>query len=153
MDTHPDDLNEMERRLSSWRPTSDGLDADAMLFAAGVAAGRPGAARFFWPGVSGCLALLVLVLSGWGMAERRERLILARQLPPAPAPVRPADAAPEPRTADEEVAPNSLLAAHRAVEEGLDEWPAGAVPVQSTDPLPLEAPVLRVGQRGALLDQ
>jgi hypothetical protein len=153
MDTHPDDLNEMERRLSAWKPTPDGLDADAMLFAAGVAAGRPGAGRWFWPALSGCLSVLVVVLSGWGMTERRERLLLARQLPPAPVPAAPNPAPPEPRTTDGEVQPNSFLAAHRAVEQGLDEWPAGAVPAESTDPLPLELPILRVGQRNALVDQ
>ena len=38
MDTHsrrPDEMNELERRLSTWQPTVAGLDPDALLFAAG----------------------------------------------------------------------------------------------------------------------
>ena len=36
----PGDLSDLERRLASWQPASAGLNADAMLFAAGQAAAR-----------------------------------------------------------------------------------------------------------------
>src|SRR5262249_1003065 len=73
-------LNELERRLASWRPAADGLASDALLFAAGQAAARRDRNRFRWPAVAGCLTLLAMVLSGWLTAERSERLALARQL-------------------------------------------------------------------------
>ena len=46
---HEDDLSEFERHLAGWQPSSDGLDADAMLFAAGQAAGRRGRSQLLWP--------------------------------------------------------------------------------------------------------
>ena len=41
---HEDDLSDFERHLAGWQPASDGLDADAMLFAAGTS-GRPARAE------------------------------------------------------------------------------------------------------------
>ncbi len=79
-ENHSDDMNDLERRLSAWAPASAGLDADAMLFAAGLAAGRPGPARFVWPALSGLLSVLVVALGAWLTVERSERLHLARQL-------------------------------------------------------------------------
>jgi len=59
MDTNhpcPDgELNDLERRLSAWRPAAEGLDPDAVLFAAGRASVRPGPARFAWPALAACL--------------------------------------------------------------------------------------------------
>jgi hypothetical protein len=151
MDTHPDDLKETERRLSAWEPASGGLDADAMLFAAGLAAARPGAGRFVWPALSGCLAVIVALLGCWLVVERSERQHLARQLRNAAAPAPPAAGAPESPAADEST-PSSILAAHRALERGLDELPAPDDGAAAADPLPLELPVLRVWQRNALVD-
>ena len=46
---HEDDLSDFERHLAGWQPASDGLNADAMLFAAGQAAGRRGRSQLLWP--------------------------------------------------------------------------------------------------------
>ncbi len=46
---HEDDLSEFERLLAGWQPSSDGLNADAMLFAAGQAAARRGRSQRIWP--------------------------------------------------------------------------------------------------------
>jgi hypothetical protein len=150
MDPNPhDDLTGLERRLAGWQPAPAGLNADAMLFAAGQAAGRRGRA---WPALTGLLAILVVVLGTWAAAERAGRLALARQLPPeqpAPAPAVPSDP-PEPPTTDG-LAPNSLFAAHRALEHGLDAWPPQPVP-RAAVPDPPAPPVLQAGQRDALLD-
>src|SRR5437764_1049589 len=48
-----------------------GLNADHMLFAAGLAAGRRG--RRWWAGLSGALALLSVGLAFWGWSERLPR--------------------------------------------------------------------------------
>jgi hypothetical protein len=160
MDTHPqhpDELSDLERRLAACAPADAGLDADAMLFAAGRASTRPGPARFIWPALAASLAGLAVVLGTWLAAERSERLALAerlRQQPPAPAPAAPSSsAAPsDPPTADEPQ-PNSLLAAHRALEQGLDAW-AGQPMTRAgaTDPPPYASPVLQVGRPDRLPD-
>jgi hypothetical protein len=161
MDTHPhrpDDLSSLERRLAACAPAAAGLDADAMLFAAGRASARPGPARFVWPALAACLAGLAVVLGTWLAAERSERLALAQRLRQAPAPVPTpsppsSSAAPlEPSTA-EEPPPNSLLAAHKALEHGLDAWPAQPVTrTNTTDPPASASHVLQVGRPDRLPD-
>jgi hypothetical protein len=157
MDTHPDrpdNLSDLERRLASCAPSAAGLDADAMLFAAGRASARPGPARFVWPVLAAGLAGLAAVL-GAGLAhERGERLALAQRLQqmPAPAPAPPSSsAAPsEPSTA-EEPPPNSLLASHKALEQGLDAWPAQPVARADATDSPASH-VLQVGRPDRLPD-
>jgi hypothetical protein len=84
MDTHSnqqDDLSDLERRLSGWRPEVEGLSDQAVLFAAGIAAGRAGRSRIIWPGLCGLLAVLAAGLGAWGFNERAERQFLISQLP------------------------------------------------------------------------
>jgi hypothetical protein len=131
-----------------------------MLFAAGRASARPGAARLLWPALTLGLTTLVGVLGFWLATERAERLELAQQLrqtPPQPShnpipPSLPGDAPTEtPR--GHEPAPNSLLAGHRALEQGLDAWPPQNVARADTPNPSLPEPrVLRVGWRDNLLD-
>ena len=120
-----DDLNDLERRLSDWRPASAGLDADGVLFAAGRALVGPGWGRIAWPVLSGCLALLAAVLGADLSQERAARLELIAQLrgqkpaavaskPPAPE----ADETPSP----EPPAADSYLAAHWALASNPDSW-------------------------------
>src|SRR5579871_3770380 len=100
----PDDLSKLERRLSDWVPAADGLDADAMLFAAGRASARPGRSRFLWPALACATTLLAIIFGIWLRHEHTERLALAQRVeqlstvvvppaPPSPAVV-PADASP-----------------------------------------------------------
>jgi hypothetical protein len=77
--SHPDDLKKLEARLANWKPAPEGLDPEAMLFAAGRASVRT-KARFVWPIVSSCLALTVITLSARLSAERSERLALLREI-------------------------------------------------------------------------
>ncbi len=153
----PDDLSELERRLSAWAPAPDGLSADAMLFAAGRAAARPGPARFVWPALAGVMTVLAVGLGASLWSERGERLFLAQRLsqqPQAPAPAPPTPSPfspPEPLTADEP-GPDSFLAAHLALQQGWDWPPANAVRPEAPGPPPPERPVLQVGHRGAFLD-
>src|SRR5579872_1055799 len=132
MDTNPDcpdDLSALEARLSGWEPSAAGLDADAMLFAAGRAAARPGAARYVWPALACCASLVAAALGVWLGAERTERQALAQQLrrqDPAPrSPSGPALEVQPPETPAVEAPPrDSLLAAYRALDEGLEAWSA-----------------------------
>lgn len=163
MDTNshrPEDLTELERRLSAWRPDAAGLDTDAVLFAAGRASVRPSPARFAWPALTAMMAALALVL-GLGLAnERSERLALARRLherPPAPAanpsPSPAVDAAPAESSDPEEMRPDSYLASRRALDRGLDAWPGRAVVhAKPIAPSSTNPPILRLGQRDALLE-
>ncbi len=143
----PDGLTDLERRLAACAPSADGLDADAMLFAAGRASARPGRARLVWPGVVACLSAMSFVLGARLATERAERQQLAHQ-PEQPAPLLPPSVAPEPPTAEQP--PNSsVLAARPALEQGLDAWPPAKVPAGAPAP---EPPVLRVGRPDSLPD-
>lgn len=163
MDTHShrsEDLNELERRLSAWQPSAEGLDADAALFAAGRASMRPGPARFVWPALTALMTTLAVIL-GLGLAsERSERLALARQLldqPPAPvvkpSPLPASNTAPVESPRLDEPPPDSYLASRRALENGLDAWPSRTV-VHSGPPehALTNPPILQLGQRDTLLD-
>lgn len=163
MDEHsylPEDMNELERRLSAWQPNSAGMDADPVLFAAGRASVRPGPARFVWPALTTVLAALAVVLGVCWAEERSERLSLADRLrarPPAPTTnpsPRPAvNIAPSESPSPDEPPPDSYLASRRALERGLDAWPSRAVARNGpTNPSLANPPVLRLGQREALLD-
>src|SRR5687768_16336387 len=133
MDTHPDDLSDLERRLAAWQPVAQGLDADAMLFAAGRAS-RPRC--LLWPALTVSLAALVLALGVWALRERSERHALAERLrqPAAPEPAAPS---PSPVPAEEPAEgprASSLLAARRALEHGLEAWPPQPVVPAGTPP-------------------
>src|SRR6516165_4147201 len=84
MDAHTprneDDVSDVERRLAGWRPGTEGLDADAMLFAAGIAAGRGGWGRMLALTLCGLLAIVALGLGAWGMSERAQRHALVSLL-------------------------------------------------------------------------
>ena len=123
----PDDASELERRLIAWVPATAGLDADAMLFAAG----RASAKRIPWGTV--CVAGLVVVLGAWLVVERTERLRLERS---------PAVSAPAPATAAE-WPPTSYGAARSALTSDLDAWPPQAIPDAAPPGAP-EQPALRV---------
>lgn len=163
MDAHSnnsEDLNAVERRLSAWEPSSEGLDADAVLFAAGRASIRPSPTRFAWPALTVLMTALSVVLGLWLADERNERFALAsrlreRPLAPAvnPAPQPAPNIAPEEPLHTDELPPDSYLATRRALENGLDAWPIRAVVRRgSNDPSVWNPPILRLGQRDALLE-
>lgn len=163
MDTHPnrpEDLNALERRLSAWQPDSQGLDADAVLFAAGRASVRRGPTRFAWPALTAVLTVLSVVLSLKLASERNERLALVRQLNEGlaaptinPSPPPATNTVPAESFDPDELPPDSYLASRRALEEGLDAWPSRVVVRGGPTAAPSrEPPILRLGQRAALLD-
>ena len=132
-DPRPDDLSDLERRLSAWQPS-----------AAGRASARGGRGRVLWPLASACLAVLAVVLGVGLAAERAERLELARRLPgPPTSPVPPRVPDMGEAAAADPLAPNAYLHVRRELERDPDAWPkpagGGAEP-----PGPPGPPVLRV---------
>jgi hypothetical protein len=109
------DLTELERRLSGWRPANDGLDADAMLFAAGRASVRRSPGRFAWPAVAAGLIFTVGVLGSRLANERETNRDLLARLQPTDMPV-VVDARPL------ELPQSSYFFARRAVERDPDSW-------------------------------
>jgi len=160
MDQHSprreDDLSEIELRLASWQPSTERLDTDAMLFAAGRAAGWRGRTRLLWPALCAFLAVQAAGLGAWGLSERAERLALADRPPErAPTPTAPAPTAvavlPE---ASYTPSPNDYLHLRRRVEQDSGRWLVSAQPAGGKAPgPPTEPAILSAGQRYGLIDQ
>jgi hypothetical protein len=121
--SNTDDLNELERRLANWTPMQEGLNTDAMLFAAGRASARGSKTRLAWPMVSGGLAVVIVFLGIRLSAERTERLALLQELDVRLADIpRAADnAAPAPLS--EPGARNAYIVLLREWERRPGEWP------------------------------
>jgi hypothetical protein len=153
---HEDDLSEFERRLARWHPDAEGLDAAAMLFAAGHAAGRRGRGRFLWPTLCAALAVLAAGLGLWGRSEHaacRALADLLRERGPGPtAPPAPAVAVvPEP---SDMPSPGGQFSLRRQLEQDPNCWLAALQPVspQPPGPPPPEPAILRGGQWDELLN-
>jgi hypothetical protein len=152
MDTLPSpagDLNDLERRLSTLQPSTLGLDAGQMLFAAGRDSVRPGWGRAIWPIVSGVLALLVAVLGVGFAKERTARLELTAEYYkhytieiPAPSSMPEVAYPAEPPAAD------SYLAARRAMMQNIDGWPVFDNVEPAPGPLLPNQRIWNAGSRG-----
>jgi hypothetical protein len=160
MDPHspnPDDLSEIERRLSVWRPNAEGLNREAMLYAAGLAAAKPGRGRLLWPALCSLLAVIAVSLGAWGLNERAERQFLIGRLhegtPPAAAsPTNALAVAPHSAFV---ASPDGYLNLRRQLEQDPGRWLASR---ESTGPMaigpaPPEPEILRASQFEALFNQ
>jgi hypothetical protein len=158
MDANPDDLNDLERRLLSCKPAADGLDAEAMLFAAGRAVATRATPGFVWPVLACCMTALSAVLGIWLQSERDEKHMLAQRLSQQSPMQTPAIAAPVvafPIEPVSEESPDSVHAARRALESGsAEDWVPRATPRgNALNPPSENLHVLQVGQRDTFLDQ
>jgi hypothetical protein len=156
MDTQPspaDDLSELERRLSDWRPSTAGLDTAGMLFAAGRNSARPGR-RIAWPVVAGCLALLASALAVGLTQERAARIELTARVNQQKPMLLPAER-PQAETTSSSEAPalESYLAAHSALRQDLDPWPAATADTRPLGPPPPAPHIWTVGQHDDVLKQ
>jgi hypothetical protein len=148
MDTRPDDLNDFERQLAALAPAGTGLNADAMLFAAGRASARADSRLFALRVMAAFLALLAFGLGAWGFNERIERMTLAEQFAQAmrqPAAV-PTGSLPRPvpeTASSEQAAADSVLASHQMLEKGLDSLPAVTSEPVPPGPVAAQVPILR----------
>ena len=142
MQPNADDLTALERRLADCRPAAVGLDADAMLFAAGQAAALKARTNWAWPAATFAFAITAAFLGTALVGERSERLALAERLvrhsvtPETPAPTAVASTESPP-------AADSYFAARRMIDSDSDLFPkpdTGSVPT----PAPVaEPPTLR----------
>jgi hypothetical protein len=152
MDPHAeDDLSEVERRLRGWRPDATGLDSDAMVFAAGLAAGRRG--WLLGTTLCGVFAVLACGLGAWGLSERAERIALAgRVYERAPtATTLEADAVAMASEGRQPLAPDAYFSLRRQAEDDPSPWPAARLPEAPPPPPPSENEILTAGQRDGLL--
>lgn len=129
---HEDDLSDFERHLAGWQPASDGLSADAMLFAAGQAAGRRERSQLLWPVLCALLTVQTVGLGVWGLSERAERQVLASRLSKRP-PTHSASPAPfvVVRESSYEPSPVDYLSTRRQMEQDPNGWLASRQPTGS----------------------
>jgi hypothetical protein len=160
MDPHspnPDDLSEIERRLSVWRPSAEGLNRDAMLYAAGLAAGKAGRGRLLWPTLCSLLAVFAAALGAWGLNERAECRFLVSRLhertpSSAASPTNALVAAPHSAFV---ASPDSYLNLRRQLEQDPGRWLASrdSTGPAAIGPAPPEPAILRASQFEALFNQ
>jgi len=153
---HADELTDLERRLTEWRPESEGLDAEAMRCSAGIAVGRRGRNRLVGLVLCGCLAASTIGLGAWGLTERAERQMLASRLielgrVPTTSPLIDGLEVPKPYTP----LPSDYFSLWRTIEQDPNRWLASAEPIgpQAVWPPPPARPILTPRQRDGLLDQ
>jgi hypothetical protein len=148
-----DDLSGIERRLSAWQPATDDLHADAMLFAAGQAAGRRNRAALLWPAACVLLALQVVGLGLWGLREHTECQALASRLAERGAPASAAStsvaAMPEPSYTP---SPNDYFHLRQRVELDPGRELAFLQPQRSQSPGPPQpgSAIFTAGQRNLI---
>jgi hypothetical protein len=134
--------------LSNWQPGDEALNADAMLFAAGLAAGTSRRNGLWLAGLCGFLALLSAGLGAWGLRERSELVAMAARLRGAgPAPNMPQEVLlPAYSPSPEDYWHLRTLLSQDSSRLLVSTPAAGAI----TPPLPLSGPpILRAGQRDA----
>jgi hypothetical protein len=137
------ELNDVERRLSGWWPASDGLDADAMLYAAGRASVTRSPLRFAWPAIAACLAIATSIVSARLVHERTQNQQLFARLWAI-------ETTPRLDSGPLTLPETSLFAARRALDRDPDGWMA---PAPSGDEPAISQPALHAGQRDFELDQ
>jgi hypothetical protein len=145
-----DELSEIERRLAGWQPSAEKLDADAMLFAAGRAAGRRGRVPLLWPALCAFLAVQVAGLGIWGLSERAGRLALAdRQPQRVPGPSAPPTVVAVLPESSYTPSPDDYFHLRRRVEQdpARELTPLPPEGPQSPGPRPPQPAIFRAGQR------
>ena len=151
------DLSEVERRLAGWQPASGSLDADAMLFAAGQAAGRRGQRPLLWPALCALLAVQAAGVGVWGLSEHAERLALAASLSqraPVPSPSAASGLAVIPESSYQP-SPGDYLSSRRLMEQDPNGWLASLQPAGPQVPgqPPPEPAILTPRQPDRLFEQ
>jgi hypothetical protein len=151
------DLTDFECRLAGWQPASRGLDADAMLFAAGQAAGRRGRSQLVWPALCALLAVQAAGLGAWALSERAERQALASRLPervPTSGPSRAIAVAVIPAPSYEP-SPGDYLSTRRLLEQDPKGWLSSVqlAGLKALRPPSAHPAILTPRQRDGLFDQ
>jgi hypothetical protein len=151
-----DDLSDFERHLAGWQPASDGLNADAMLFAAGQAAGRRERSQLLWPVLCALLTVQSVGLGVWGLSERAERQALAIHLPDrTPTQLASPAIVAVVRDSSYQPSPGDYLSTRRLMEQDPNGWLASLQPEAGSKalvPPPPQPPILTPRQRDGLFD-
>jgi hypothetical protein len=161
MDTHDipldDNLSDLETRLRGWQPATGGLEADAMLYAAGKGEIQAlSRSRAVWLTLACGLLLVATWLGSWLAVERAERQALSHELrlrsgrPTTPVVAPP----PETSRQDDTIPQNGYLGVRKLVlEMGIDAWPVTDLgPNEPLDPPVPQPPILQVGNRDRMLE-
>ena len=141
-----DELKKLERRLAKWSPAEDGLDHEAMLFAAGRASVRGRGISFAWPIASICMAATTLALGTWLSIERSERISLLREIESRSVATPQNSIVPmDPIPYSEPISPDAYLVLRRMWEQDNgDSWIGSASPKSAPNRLPVaQPPILR----------
>jgi hypothetical protein len=144
-----EDLSDLEKRLGRLQPSADGLDAEAMLFAAGRASAHDWR---IWAGAAGLIALLAFGLGVALQVERTERKALVQQLAQRQQSLEPPglDGPPSPV----EPGPEGYLRLRDlVVEKGIEAWPAERSERANLEPHLPESQILQVGSWDRLIEQ
>lgn len=143
-------MNDFERSLVRLPPDAAGLDADRMLFVAGLAVGRRG--RNSLAILAGMMTLCCIGLGVWGWSERAERRRLIAQVrEQSPAQYAPASGqSVEPSSA---VSTEGYMRLRRRAEQDPNGWLASWQPAEMPGPPEPEPVILRAWQRDGPIDQ
>ena len=149
-----DELKALESRLAEWRPATEGLDTDAMLYSAGMEAGRRGRGRVLWPTLCLALAIACAGLETWGLTERSEHQALLLQVREhAPAMINlPVEVI---AISDSYVpSPKDYLQLRRLAEQDPGNWLSSLQQNEAQQPKLVTFPnILRAGEYDRLRDQ
>jgi hypothetical protein len=146
------DSADIERRLAGWRPEADGLNPDAMLFAAGRATRQ---SSRYWPFASAIFAALAIGLGIWGFGEREGRLALIRNHDRRSTPIAaPPDQAPARADPANTPSPTGFWSMRRTFEEDPDRWMTARAPESPNAAVPPSGQaILTVRSDDSWLDQ
>ena len=150
-----EDLSAVERRLADWQPGTAGLDADAMLFAAGMVTGRAGRRPVALPTLCGLLGIVALGLGIWAATERADRQAIAIRLCEK-GPVANPYLLARPITPEHsyEPSPNDYLSTRRLMEQDPNRWLALVQPeILQTGGSLSEREILTPRQRDRMFEQ
>jgi hypothetical protein len=151
-----DNLSDVEKRLRAWQPAGTGLDADAMLYAAGKAEARGAVrGRAVWLMVACVLGISTAGFGSQLLVERAERQALAHEFRlRSGRPVPPVAPLPEVPRGGQTMPENGYLGVRNLVlEKGVEAWPVTNLPPDNPqDPPVPHLPVLQVGSRDGLLE-
>jgi hypothetical protein len=154
MASRSEELNDFERRLSGLAPAADGLSPETMLYASGLAAARRSRGRVVWPALAAGFAILAVGLGRQLVLERGERAALTAELHRARQ-AATASAATGPLLDDRPRSvqgPDTLLASHRLIENGLGDVPPSRSNESTLRPALEQEPMLRAWPLKAMPD-
>jgi hypothetical protein len=154
---YQDTLSSLERQLAGWRPDSQGLHTDQMLYAAGVATGKSGQRQAAWAMLCVVLTLVSAISISWGLLERSEKRALAIRVQQHDAELSHSATLALAGSASSMYTPtaNDYFHLRQRAEKNPGEWLASSQHNgrEHSDMLPLNLHILKAGQHDRYGDQ